>query len=273
MNIYIPSMGRSSRCLTLETLGPLVLARWPVVLVVPTAEAGAYKALEARYRGLRVMACPAKGIALTRQWCGLHAAAQHREGLSKFLMIDDDLRFSRRIEDDKPSLVPSTPEDCLDMIEAVEKMLTRFKHVTCAARGGSNNLNQEKPSPFGPVKVCVRPLRMLAYQTDYFNECKHGRVEIMEDFDVTLQLISQGYDNVELRRWTHDQSQTQAAGGCSSYRTHALHEANVRKMQRLWGERIVELRTKVNKTGGEFGTRLEATIYWKKARDFYKDIL
>jgi hypothetical protein len=263
-------MDRSTRCLTLETLGPLVPARWPVRLVVPQAQAGAYAATVRPYAGVRVLACPARGIARTRAWCGQYAAA-HAE--RKFVMIDDDLRFSRRFEDDKPSLTVASPEDCLDMLTAVEKMLTKHAHVTVAARGGSNNLNQEKPSPFGPIKVCVRPLRLLAYQTEKFNELRHGRVEIMEDFDVTLQLIAHGYDNIELRRWTHDQSQTQAAGGCSSYRTQELHERNVRKMRRLWGKNIIELREKVNKTGGDFGKRLEATIYWKKARKFYEDII
>lgn len=254
------------RSLTLEQLGAPALARWPVALVVPASEAQKYAKMASVYR-VKVLPCNAEGIALTRRAIGTHAA---KAGVDSFLMLDDDLRFIHRVKADEVPLAPNTPLDNVRMLMDIEAALEQYAHASLSPRQANNNHLYEVPWGRAdlPARICVRALRALGFQTKYFNTCKHGRVDIMEDFDVALQLIARGLPNIELRYWAQDQAQTQARGGCSAYRTHELHEANVRKMAKMWPG-IVKVRDKQNKTGGEFGTRIEATIQWKQALGLY----
>lgn len=247
LQVFVPSRSRPERSLTLEALE----GKWPyVALVVPAAQATQYKALAARH-GAKLLACPVDGIARTRQWIGQQAKG-------RFIMLDDDLRFYARNSFEDVALHMFNRRNMADMLTFVSRLLDYYAHVAISARGGNNQL---KGFPYVTNK---RPLRALAYRKKEFLSVQHGRVQIMEDFDVTLQLIAKGYENAVIVQYAQDQPVTQAPGGCSDYRTHALHEINVRRMAKLHPG-IVKLRDKQNKTGGEFGSRLEATIYWEKA--------
>ena len=252
MDVYIPSRSRFERSLTLEALefGNVPAPRlW---LAVPAAQAGSYGPLAARY-GARLLPCPRPGIAATRQHIGQHAASQ---GKDRFLMLDDDLRFFYR-KSDGVRLYKCVPKHMMLMLRDIASGLTHYHHLAISARQGNNQLKF-------PYVTNKRPLRALAYRTETFLKAEHGRVAIMEDFDVTLQLMKMGYANCVITKYAQDQQQTQLPGGCSDYRTHELHEENVRKMERMHRP-FVKLVEKQNKTGGEFGKRMEAVIYWLKA--------
>jgi hypothetical protein len=107
-------------------------------------------------------------------------------------------------------------------------------------------------------------MRVLAFRVREYCECDVNRINGIEDFDTVLQLLRRGHKNAVLGYWAHDQSATNAPGGCSAWRTLAVHEANVRRLQELHPE-FVSLVEKRNKTGGAFGTRTEAHIQWKRA--------
>lgn len=248
-DVFVVSRSRSDRSDTLESLGD---SAHSVTLVVPTEQVDVYKTLAGRY-GCRLVGCPHDGIARTREYCGRAAKTD------RFLMLDDDLKFFRRTSPTDYRLRTPTElgDDVAGMLYAVSRALDRYAHVAVSAREGNNRL------PY-PGAECSRPLRALAYRTDEFLRCEHGRVRVMEDFDVTLQMIRRGLKNFVLSYWSQDQKQTQAAGGCSDYRTLELHEAEVRRFAVLH-EGFVRLRDKKNKTGGAFGSRLEATIYWQRA--------
>lgn len=268
MPVYIPSMSRSHRCLTLDELGPEAIRGRPFALVVPPNQFEKYVAMVRRdHAGLvHVLSCKAKGIARTRQWIGQYAAAQ---GHSSFLMLDDDLRFHIRANPeetahDKRKLRLTTGAERAQMLRVCEKLLEKYTHIGIRIRAAYHDKRLGYP-----VEYNVRALRALGYQTAPFNKCIHGRVDIMEDFDITLQLLAKGYPNAVTTHWTQDQSQTQAAGGCSDYRTHAVHQRSVKRMAALWPD-VVALREKNNKTGGEFGKRMEATVQWKKTLGLYE---
>lgn len=266
MKIYIPSRSRFQRSLTLNALAPPgEKAAWPredIALVVPQRQVAQYAALAERH-GVQVLPCPVNGIAATRKFIGEHTPHDH------FLMLDDDLRFfyrpiflvAERDEDEgllneKARLYKNPVEMTTAMLNRIDALLHRYAHVAISAREGNQNL------PY-PLEECNRPLRALAYRKGPFLQCEHGRVAIMEDFDVTLQLMKMGYKNAIITDFAQDQIATQMEGGCSDYRTHALHQKNVLKMVELHTPFVVP-REKENKGGGEFGKRTEATIYWKK---------
>lgn len=249
MDIFVVSR---SRFVNSDTLNSLGTEAHRAQLVVPSKQVGQYAALAKQHK-CTLVACPVDGIALTRQYCGQICKSD------RFIMFDDDLKFYRRIGPKDWHL--RYPSDIgahiADMLGLVAMKLNKYVHVAISAREGNNRL------PYEGVE-CSRPLRALAYRKDKFLALTHGRVKIMEDFDVTLQLLKQGYKNHVIAMWAQGQLQTQMEGGCSDYRTKELHNSNVELFAKLHAP-FVKLRLKKNKTGGEFGERTEATIYWQKA--------
>jgi hypothetical protein len=226
-----------------------------IVYVVPEDQCEAYRAL-----GLPTVAHPddVKGIAAVRRWIGEWVRAV---GYHKFLMLDDDVSFFTRRSAVETRLRKSEPADVAEMLCAVEDALEDYGHVGISARGGNNNAGEgDKPLYVDNT----RTIRALAYRTADFLSVEHGRVVVMEDFDVNLQLLRRGIPNTCLHYWATDQSGTQTDGGCSDYRTHQNHHDSAHKLAELHAP-FVRTRLKENKTGGEFGTRTEGTSYWKKA--------
>lgn len=255
LDIFVVSRSRFTQSNTLDSLGDQAKL---VRLVVPFKQKEQYKALAAQH-GCTVVGCPYDGISLTRQYCGKISQQ------SKFLMLDDDLTFFRRVSaTDYHLRYPVEVKDNVrTMLLDVATYLNHYAHVAISARQGNNRLDY-------PGVECSRPLRALAYQKEEFLKCIHGRVKIMEDFDITLQLLKRGHKNFVISKWSQDQIQTQMQGGCSDYRTKQLHEDNV-KLFAEFNSPFVKLKQKKNKTGGEFGERLEAIIYWKKAYESSKN--
>lgn len=264
MKIYIPSSGRSGAENILA--GPVadfsgdVRAR--TTYVVPPAQLADYHSTLENTGliadGVSVIPSPALGIAATRHWIG-QTCQENGEG--KFAMVDDDVRFVRRASKDATGLIKCTPSDVDDMWLMVEHMLEDYAHVGVSARQGNNNMGV---GGYELMEKNTRTLRVLCYRTRDFLKAQHGRVPVMEDFDVNLQLLRMGRPNLNIGWWSQDQKMTNAPGGCSTYRTHQLHEQAAHKLAELHAP-YVKLRQKVNKTGGEFGTRTEVTIFWKKA--------
>lgn len=249
LDVFVVSRSRFDRSDTLEDLKSSGVR---IQLVVPAFQVRKYENLAKRYN-CQLIDCPVEGISLTRQYCGKISKS------SKFIMFDDDLRFYRRVSSTDWHLryLPDLKDTALPMLQTVSTLLNTYAHCSVGAREGNNRIEY-------PGVECSRPLRALAYQKDKFLGCIHGRVKIMEDFDITLQLLRKGYKNFVMSKWAQGQKQTQMAGGCSDYRTKQLHEDNVKIFAKLH-EGFVKIRQKTNKTGGEFGSRLEATIYWQKA--------
>lgn len=272
MGIYVPSCDRHRDIGwgVARFASPELRAR--MVYVVPEGQEAEYGAALARadrdYPGTRlanVVGCPEKGIARTRLWIGRHA---QQRGEDRFLMLDDDVWFyTRTTHDPKDAhLEYSKPEQVNAMILGVSQALEHYAHVGISAREGNNRLDQQvKVSDWTvTAKECTRTLRALAYQTSEFLACEHGRVEVMEDFDVNLQLLERGLPNLNIAHWAQGQRQTNAPGGCSGYRSHEVQDQSARRLAELHPG-LVALRQKNNKSGGEFGQRTEVTIYWQKA--------
>lgn len=228
-----------------------------VVYVVPFEEVQNYiVALRGSRCAATVVGTDAKGIAATRLFIGQIAGP-------KFVMMDDDVRFVQRRSTESTQLAECAPVDVAIMMGKVEQLLDEHGHVGVSARGGNNNLGVGGFADL--ISVNTRTLRVLAYRKEAFLQAKHGRVDVMEDFDVNLQLLEMGYSNANIGWFAQDQKMTNAPGGCSTYRTHEVHEASAKKLAELHPG-IVALRQKVNKTDKSgFGTRTEVTIQWKKA--------
>lgn len=252
MKIYIPSMGRA------HLIKEGTIKVWPedlkVSFVVPEDEAAVYVDSLEKIPFAEVLGTDAVGIAETRYKIGCHAKEC---GAEKFLMLDDDLRFSHRVDPDSTKLTLSEPAQVRGALITVSVYLDDNAAAGISARQGNNHCKGEASSN-------TRLIRALGFRTDPFLQCEHGRVDVMEDFDVLLQLLRMGHSNKVSFRYAQDQKGTQTEGGCSSYRSQAVHTASAQKLAELH-KGFVRLTLKQNKTGGEFGTRTEVVISWKKA--------
>lgn len=253
--VFIPSRGRAKLKLVQTGAYSQLPKGQHVAYVVPDDEAAAYRGL-----GLPVIARPpeVQGVAAARHYIGWYA---QQFGIEKFIMIDDDLKLFTRISEDDWKLRRSTPDDVADMLDHVERYLDQYGQIGISARTGANRVGVgNKPL----LKESTRTNGITAYRTADFMSVEHGRIPFMEDFDVTLQLLRRGVPNCCFYHWSYDQSMTNAPGGCSLYRNHANHEFSANRLAELHPG-FVGLRQKANKTGGEFGTRTEVTVQWKKA--------
>lgn len=269
MPIFIPSMGRARAIFngTGTTLGNIKNVPNPIYLVVPPGEADDYKraVLNNSRNDVTVLSCDEKGIAKTRHWIGLYCK---KKKFDKFVMMDDDLRFACRISADGNKLRQQENSDILQMLRWTEDALDDYAHAGVSPRDAAKGSNVQT----GDMPLTLknkRTLRYLAYRTKDFLSVEHGRVEVMEDFDVNLQLIRSRRPNIQAYWWTTDQAQTGSPGGCSSYRSLQVHENSAKKLAEMHAP-FVTLRTKENKAqvvkaAKEFQKRLEVTIYWEKA--------
>jgi TET-Associated Glycosyltransferase len=264
MRIYVPSTGRAFRFGSVATSLDLIDE---ATLVVPGQEADRYRRVTENMMRLRpsrrydVVACALSGIAATRRFIGEYAK---KKGEKKFCMVDDDLMFAVRESVDGWQLKKADRDEVVRLFDWIEHALEDdVAHASVSARQSNNAF------PVGDItaltKYCKRTLRVLAYQTAPFLAMEHGRVTVMEDFDVNLQLLRAGWRNATTYWWAQDQRGTGTVGGCSGYRTREAHDASARMLAELHPE-FVKLRTKSTKSSSkELQERLEVTIQWEQA--------
>lgn len=267
--IFIPSMDRAGAIFegTSATLNHIKRVDNPLMLVVPPDQQARYNAacFNRSRQDVEVVACPEKGISKTRQWIGKLAA---KKGWPKFAMFDDDLNFAVRENQYANKLRKQEHKDIVEMLAWIDTALNTYAHASVSPRDAAKT--DSVASGGAPLTLLnKRLLRVLCYQTAEFLAAKHGRVEVMEDFDVTLQLIRKGKWNIQTYWWTNDQRQTGSPGGCASYRSHEVQAASAKKLAELHAP-FVELRTKKNKasvvaSAAAFRERTEVTIQWEKA--------
>ena len=248
MKIYIPSRGRWDKQSTVNHL-PRTLDG-AIVLVVPTNEYERYARANPHTEVVAPNIPP--GIGPCRQWCC-------EQEPQKVLMMDDDLVFATRREDESTKFRDSHEHEIETLIERINTYLDEFAAVGLATReGGNRDTNR--------LAFNTRLLRVLAYRTDVLaNEgIRFDAIPVMEDFYVGLSLLTRGYENVKLNHMVHNQHGSGTAGGCSEYRTM---DTQAEAAHALAGH-FPQFVTAVEKTtkgawGG--GTRTDVRIQWKQA--------
>lgn len=260
MMVAIPSRGRSRTVTrdkqTLTMLHPDILKR--TVLFVPLDEVDVYqRSLDNAGLSVEIMGLEYSGIAEKRRMMAQEAADR---GISKIFMIDDDINFLVRRAPDNWQLRYIEPDETVLMYTTVNRMLDEYAQVSLAAREGNNRLGLGGHTD---VVECTRGMRASAFNTREFLSLEHCRVQVMEDFDITLQLLGRGRKTAVTKYWATGQKATNTDGGCSVWRTHQIHEESARRLAELHPG-VVALRQKNNKGGGDFGQRTEVTVQWKK---------
>lgn len=204
------------------------------------------------------------GIANIRQWC-IHTCRQ--QGDEKCLMMDDDLVFATRRDDEPTKFRPSTTDEIVHMLSDIEHLLDSYAHVGVSTREGGNR-------DVDKYVTNTRLLRVLGYRCDVFttNLIRFNRIELMEDFDVTLQLLEDGYQNIRLNWIVHNQRSSNAPGGCSTYRTLERQAAAAKALKELHPH-FVETVIKKTKTAWNGKERTDVRIQWLKAFNSARKVL
>ncbi|AAT69498.1 glucosyl transferase [Alphaproteobacteria phage PhiJL001] len=263
MKVFIPSLGRADMLMERGTVANLPQREriQHTYLVCQHHERKAYEKVCDKWgTNLMVLDKKIKRIVPTRHMIG---QVCEKEGFDKFMMLDDDLEFyirQRQWEqtDDWWKLTVPSGAELSKLFHLMSDDLDTVEHVGISGREGNNRVREA-------WVYNTRYMRALGYQTDAYLACEHNRVQVMEDFDIALQMLKQGWQCKVWYEYAQGQTKTQAAGGCSVWRTHKVHNAGAERLAKLHPG-FVRVREKQNKTDREgFGTRKEVTVLWKKA--------
>ena len=251
MDIVIPTCGRSGGQTTLQQLEGAGLK---ATLVVQAQEAHEYAKYRSSTTSIRVLPPSINTVAPTRQWI-LENVGVH----DKVVMVDDDLVFYMRRDDDRTKLRDIYPRELNTAFWEMNHALGLFAHAGFAAREGANRNTDS-------LVYNTRIMRVLGYRRDVLQRynIRFDALPLMEDFHVAISLLKRGEMNVVLNNYAHNQSGSNKAGGCSTFRTPELHAASAKALA-LLHPAFVEVVEKTTKGAWGGGTRTDVRISWKKA--------
>lgn len=250
ITIYIPSLNRAGRVITLASLSEDAKAHTHVVV-----RADQMKDYESC--GVSVLPEPAhcKHIGHCRQWIIETCPTKY------LMMLDDDLSFSIRPVFGDWHLW-QLPKDGWDgMMDVLMQKVheENLAHASVAFREKSN--------------VCLddwqynqRYSRLFIYDLEQFRELgvELGRMVVMEDFDIALQLIEKGRPSAICFAFAQGQAMSGADGGCSTYRTLQVQNEGANRLKELHPD-FVKTVQKTTKMAWGGATRTDVIISWKKA--------
>lgn len=257
MKIFIPTSGRAENQTTLEHLPESIAQK--VVLVVPPEELVEYSI---NHSWVKISAPDIPmGIGPARQWCCEFSSTDN-----KVLMLDDDLVFATRRDDDPTKFRDATEDEIVDLFNSIEANLNKFASVGVSTREGGNRDTSNRAYD-------TRLLRVLAYRTDILrdHDIRFDDIPVMEDFYVSLSLLTKGYRNVKLNHMVHNQNGSGMVGGCSQYRTMDVQALAAMTLQAKFPS-FVTVVQKETKTAWGGGVRTDVRIGWKKALKSAKEM-
>lgn len=243
---------------TAENLPPSILRRTTFVTEMEMAPA-----LIDTYGDDRVWILPKglTGLSAARQW------TMEQAGESLLMFMDDDLQFNIRTEDMK--LKKPTDQELEMMFDILEGWLQEdIALVGISPRAGNNRCTND-------YEENTRIMRCYGFNRDILisEGIRWDRLRLLQDFDVTLGLLTKGYKNRLLYTYCNGEvGGANAPGGCSAYRTPKMKTEVACELHKLYPG-IVDVVQKKSKTGWAGmkklpdGTtiRTEVVVQWKKA--------
>jgi hypothetical protein len=149
------------------------------------------------------------------------------------------------------------------MFQTLEQWLVEgFVHIGLAARQGSNHF-------LGPetYRDVTRMMNAYAYDTHTLQSLnvELGRVPVMEDFDLTLQLLRKGYPNRVSFQYVWNQRGSGAEGGCSSYRTAEMQMKAALKLKEFHPNFVTVVTKSAGTVWKDWEERSDVNIQWQAA--------
>jgi hypothetical protein len=248
MQIIIPTRNRIYEQITLQSLPPELRER--TTLVCPKREASELHRL---YEDVEIFVEPyPMTIAQKRAWI---VQEWLKCGYNKIFMLDDDLSFATRISKNETGLRSIQGKELIPEFERIEdKLGPEFPHVGFGPRQGNNHES-------GDWKYPARMQCALGYYLPIVAKCRWDLVELREDYCVALQLLLKGHPNAVWTGTVVDQ-RYDTPGGCSTYRTIEMADAEAEKLAALFPSYVSVVRRHYKGSV----SRLEVICQWEKAR-------
>ena len=254
-HIIIPTLGRMDKQITYNNLPKKYQEK--VTFVVQAHE---FEEMRERY-GSAVVGLPDNitRIAPTREWI----FNTYRE--SRHMVFDDDLDFV--VKEPNPGEGTKwlsrrfTEQDFDDAFNLMSSWMDEG-----IAYGGLLPAWVIPDVRQWPTRECQRIMTNVFYDGPKIPaDIEWNRVAAAEDFDVNLQLLTRGFKNRISAKYMVTCSETNAEGGCSTWRTLEVHNDAQRKLAELWPD-FVKVREKEVPNGPWKGKiKLATTIQPKKA--------
>jgi len=176
----------------------------------------------------------------------------------KLIVIDDDIRFALRPNLDG-TYRKQTQENFSTMIE---KMLYycgfNYPIVGITARQFSNTKTNETDENKRIIQVWTFHIPTIKKVGIRYSDA--GTLW-MTDYYITLTMLTLGYKNLVLNRYTKDDD-VQMPGGCAETRTAKDHSNSARILCRLFPDLLTPT---IKNTGAWKERRLNVRVSWKKA--------
>lgn len=253
IEIYIPSIGRSYEC---TTPGELSMEARKVSTIITKPEEVERYAQRSGQMGIKVIAQESSctNIGHVRKWMIDNCKTKY------LMMLDDDLRFYYRPKPGDWHLKYLKNTDQFDemisfLMERVRK--ENIAHASIAFREGSNNQLED-------WAYNTRYSRLFVYDVTQMKDIILGRMQVMEDFDIALQLIRKGRPSLVCYKYAQGQKSSGAKGGCSTYRSLEVQREAALELARLHAP-FVKAVEKTTKTAWGGATRTDVLVHWKKA--------
>lgn len=273
--IVIPSAGRSKRQQTLACFERTQIVKsYQVVLAVPENEVKKYR--RPSYKGkpiksktmdrVELVSIPEShsGISRTREYI-LTELAKQRNARSVF-MVDDDLSFCHRpdIKQADMPYINSSDYDMHCMVETLTMWIEDGRaHVGLISRQANRKTGIEYQEPGRMMNAYAYDAKLIQKLLKQ-GKIELGRVPVMEDFDLTLQLIKLGYPSRVSCRYAWTQT-SNMDGGCSTYRTAEVQASAARALAKLHAPFVQIVERKAKTWQNDLTERVDVRVAWKKA--------
>jgi len=251
MKIYIPTRGRPRNQVTLEFFPKSMVEHGTVVLAIDEDEKDQYD----KYPDVPKLVIPAfvKGISAKRKYIVEQSTDP------RIVMLDDDLRFYIRKSPTDWHLRYLEPDEYYALFGLLDEWMDHgYAHVGISAREGNNRVEDLSVEN-------TRYMRVLGYNLEAFpSTVEWNRTQVMEDFDISLQLLRKGKACKVSYYYAQGQKSSNADGGCSEWRTIDVHNAGAERLNELHPT-CVKVVEKQTKTAWNGLPRKDVIVGWKKA--------
>lgn len=255
--IVIPSSNRSHRIeheyATIRSIPPSLMSQTKVA--VRSHELDDYSRFETLHKNiLWEVPNKHKGISNKRRFIIENCPTRY------VIMLDDDLKFFHR---------PNMKKSTLRMLDQVSSIglftqwlthLQQYAHVGLSARQGNNHYTEAIEPNYRMNGAYAYDLKLLLAAKPVL-----GRLELMEDFDLNLQLLRKGVPNVVMFNYCYNTPPSNTDGGCSLYRTNDLQTKCANKLAELHPSYVKVVEKTVNNWKGDMRTHTDVRINWKQA--------
>ena len=222
--VYIPTKGRKG--LTLKTLEQVLkYSDIKPIIVCPEEEAENF---QLQYKSDLVQTVDKKYLGQVWQHILEHCPTQG------VIIIDDDLRFCIRYLGIHDWLEQIKDKELNGMFQWMDIQLdTGFVHGAISIRKGNHFVEED-------FRDCANAKDCLFFNRDVLlqENARLDRLKTMQDFDITLQLMSKGYPNRVGYNWCCDQINPAAEGGTMLYRTPEVQKEAAHRLAELWPDYV-----------------------------------